>query len=153
MKKIFIVMVCMSLVACTGNSTKQKESEEIDRRVDSIIQQKQQDYQKQQADAAKDNKSKKSTSERDEFVGEYYCDRSGDTYVFRSTNFGEFTPRGAEVGSSFYWVKKGDKVIIKYVGDAESFGSTKLTYKKKSHQLIEKSKLYGTLVYEKEDEF
>lgn len=81
----------------------------------------------------------------DPIVGTYYCNRTHDTYVFKSNNTGYFTIQGSGP-SEFTWKRSGKNVTIVY----EVFGPQKLQFDQKAQTLTEKSESFGKLVFEKQ---
>lgn len=82
----------------------------------------------------------------DPIVGTYRCNRTHDTYVFKSNNTGYFTIQGGNSPSEFTWKRSGKNVTIVY----EVFGPQKLQYDQKAQTLTENSESFGTLVFEKQ---
>lgn len=82
----------------------------------------------------------------DPIVGTYFCNRTHDTYVFKSDKTGFFTIQGGGSPSVFKWKRSGDNVTIVY----EAFGEQKLKYNPKAETIIERSESFGTLVFEKQ---
>ena len=81
----------------------------------------------------------------DPIVGTYFCNRTHDTYVFKSDKTGFFTIQGGSP-STFTWKRSGSNVTIKY----EAFGEQKLKFDDKAQTLTEKSESFGTLVFNKQ---
>lgn len=81
----------------------------------------------------------------DPIVGTYFCNRTHDTYVFKSDKTGFFTIQGGSP-STFTWKRSGNNVTIKY----EAFGEQKLKFDDKAKTLTEKSESFGTLVFNKQ---
>ena len=81
----------------------------------------------------------------DPLVGTYFCNRTHDTYVFKSDKTGFFTIQGGSP-STFTWKRSGSNVTIKY----EAFGEQKLKFDDKTKTLTEKSESFGTLVFNKQ---
>lgn len=81
----------------------------------------------------------------DPIVGTYFCNRTHDTYVFKSDKTGFFTIQGGSP-STFTWKRSGSNVTIKY----EAFGEQKLKFDDKAETLTEKSESFGTLVFNKQ---
>ena len=81
----------------------------------------------------------------DPIVGTYFCNRTHDTYVFKSDKTGFFTIQGGSP-SRFTWKRSGSNVTIKY----EAFGEQKLKFDDKAETLTEKSESFGTLVFNKQ---
>lgn len=89
--------------------------------------------------------TKTSQEATDPMAGTFFCDRTHDTYVFKSDKTGVFTIQGGSP-TEFTWKRSGNSVIIKY----ESFGEQKLTYDPKDETLKEKSESFGTLIFKKQ---
>ena len=81
----------------------------------------------------------------DPIVGTYFCNRTHDTYVFKSDKTGFFTIQGGSP-STFTWKRSGSNVTIEY----EAFGEQKLKFDDKAKTLTEKSESFGTLVFNKQ---
>lgn len=81
----------------------------------------------------------------DPLVGTYFCNRTHDTYVFKSDKTGFFTIQGGSP-STFTWKRSGNNVTIVY----EAFGQQKLKFDDKAKTLTEKSESFGTLVFNKQ---
>ena len=81
----------------------------------------------------------------DPLVGTYFCNRTHDTYVFKSDKTGFFTIQGGSP-STFTWKRSGNNVTIVY----EAFGQQKLKFDPKSETLTEKSESFGTLTFYKQ---
>ena len=81
----------------------------------------------------------------DPIVGTYFCNRTHDTYVFKSDKTGFFTIQGGSP-STFTWKRSGNNVTIVY----EAFGQQKLKFDPKSETLTEKSESFGTLTFYKQ---
>ena len=81
----------------------------------------------------------------DPLVGTYFCNRTHDTYVFKTDKTGFFTIQGGSP-STFIWKRSGSNVTIKY----EAFGEQKLKFDNKAKTLTEKSESFGTLVFNKQ---
>lgn len=82
----------------------------------------------------------------DPLVGTYFCNRTHDTYVFKSDKTGFFTIQGGISPSEFTWRRSGSNVIILY----EAFGKQMLKFDQKSQTIIEESESFGTLVFNKQ---
>lgn len=82
----------------------------------------------------------------DSFVGKYHCNRTHDTYVFKSDNTGYFTIQGSTCPSVFTWERKGNVVIILYDGVDE----VRLEYVPQTFTIIEDDELLGRLVFSKQ---
>ena len=80
------------------------------------------------------------------FFGTYFCERTHDTYVFKSDKTGFFTIQGGISPSEFTWKRSGNTIIVLY----EVFGEQKLTYNPNTETLTEKSESFGTLVFHKQ---
>ncbi len=89
--------------------------------------------------------AKISQESTDPMVGTFFCDRTHDTYVFKSDKTGVFTIQGGSP-TEFTWKRLGNIVTIKY----ESFGEQNLTYDPKAETLKEKSESFGTLVFKRQ---
>ncbi|MBR1401213.1 MAG: hypothetical protein IJ562_06425 [Prevotella sp.] len=81
----------------------------------------------------------------DPLVGTYFCNRTHDTYVFKSDKTGFFTIQGGSP-STFTWKRSGSNVTIVY----EAFGEQKLKFDQSAETLTEKSESFGTLVFNKQ---
>ena len=81
----------------------------------------------------------------DPIVGTYFCNRTHDTYVFKSDKTGFFTIQGGSP-STFTWKRSGSNVTIEY----EAFGEQKLKFDDKAKTLTEKSESFGMLVFNKQ---
>jgi len=81
----------------------------------------------------------------DPLVGTYFCNRTHDTYVFKTDKTGFFTIQGGSP-STFTWKRSGSNVIIEY----EAFGEQKLKFDQKAETLTEKSESFGTLTFYKQ---
>jgi len=81
----------------------------------------------------------------DPFIGKYFCNRTHDTYVFKSDNTGFFTIQGGSP-SEFTWKRSGNDVTIKY----EAFGEEKLKYDSNSKTITEESESFGTMIFTKQ---
>lgn len=94
---------------------------------------------------AKENPSnEKNQAVADPIVGIYFCNRTHDTYEFKSDKTGLFTIQGGNP-SPFTWKRSGNNITIKY----KDFGEQKLKFDQKSKTLTEKSESFGTLVFNK----
>ena len=80
----------------------------------------------------------------DPIVGTYFCNRTHDTYVFKSDKTGLFTIQGGSP-SSFTWKRSGNNVTISF----DDFSNQKLKYDSKTQRIIEKSESFGSLVFNK----
>ena len=80
----------------------------------------------------------------DPLVGTYFCNRTHDTYVFKSDKTGFFNIQGGSP-STFTWKRSGNNVTIVY----EAFGKQKLKFDQKAKTITEKSESFGTLVFNK----
>lgn len=89
--------------------------------------------------------STKSKEGTDPMAGTFFCDKTHDTYVFKSDKTGLFTIQGGSP-TEFTWKRSGNTVTVTY----ESFGDQKLTYDPKAETLSEKSESFGTLVFKKQ---
>ena len=81
----------------------------------------------------------------DPIVGTYFCNRTHDTYVFKSDKTGFFTIQGGSP-STFTWKRSGSNVTIEY----EAFGKQKLKFDQRAETITEKSESFGTLVFNKQ---
>ncbi len=81
----------------------------------------------------------------DPFIGKYFCNRTHDTYVFKSDNTGFFTIQGGSP-SEFTWKRSGSDVTVKY----EAFGEEKLKYDSNAKTITEESESFGTMVFTKQ---
>ena len=81
----------------------------------------------------------------DPIVGTYYCNRTHETYVFKSDKTGFFTIQGGGP-STFTWRRSGSNVTIVY----EAFGEQKLKFDQRAETITEKSESFGTLVFNKQ---
>ena len=81
----------------------------------------------------------------DPLVGTYFCNRTHDTYVFKSDKTGFFTIQGGSP-STFTWKRSGNNVTIVY----EVFGQQKLKFDPKAETLTEKSESFGILTFYKQ---
>lgn len=81
----------------------------------------------------------------DPIVGTYYCNRTHDTYVFKSDKSGFFTIQGGGP-STFTWKRSGSNVTIVY----EAYGEQKLKFDQRANTITEKSESFGTLVFNKQ---
>ena len=81
----------------------------------------------------------------DPIVGTYFCNRTHDTYVFKSDKTGFFTIQGGSP-STFTWRRSGSNVTIVY----EAYGEQKLKYEQRAKTITEKSESFGTLVFNKQ---
>lgn len=81
----------------------------------------------------------------DPIVGTYFCNRTHDTYVFKSDKTGFFTIQGGSP-STFTWKRSGSNVTIVY----EAFGEQKLKFDQRAKTITEKSESFGTLVFMKQ---
>ena len=81
----------------------------------------------------------------DPIVGTYFCNRTHDTYVFKSDKTGFFTIQGGSP-STFTWKRSGSNVTIEY----EAFGEQKLKFDQRAETITEKSESFGTLVFNKQ---
>lgn len=155
MKKLLYVLISALAISCASNS-QQKEKEEAERKADSIVLQAQKDYEKEKAERVKSvsqEKKQQENTEKKVFEGEYYCRRTGDTFVFRSNHSGLFIPQGAYVTSTFIWKRNGTKIHIKYTGDSDYLGKSTLTYDKDFQQITEISESFGELDYDKKGSY
>lgn len=83
----------------------------------------------------------------DPIVGTFSCDRTHDTYIFKSDQTGLFVMQGIGVSpSEFTWKRSGNNITIVF----EVFGEQKLMYNPKAKTLTEKSESFGTLVFHKQ---
>jgi hypothetical protein len=82
----------------------------------------------------------------DPLVGTYFCNRTHDTYVFKSDKTGFFTIQGGVSPSEFTWKRSGSNVTIVY----EAFGEQKLKFDQKAQTITEKSESFGLLVFNKQ---
>lgn len=80
----------------------------------------------------------------DPIVGTYFCNRTHDTYVFKSDKSGFFTIQGGGP-STFTWKRSGSNVTIMY----EAYGEQKLKFDQRAKTITEKSESFGTLVFNK----
>ena len=81
----------------------------------------------------------------DPIVGTYFCNRTHDTYVFKSDKTGFFTIQGGSP-STFTWKRSGSNVTIEY----EAFGEQKLKFDQRTETITEKSESFGTLIFNKQ---
>ena len=81
----------------------------------------------------------------DPIVGTYFCNRTHDTYVFKSDKTGFFNIQGGSP-SEFTWKRSGNNVTIIY----EVFGEQKLKFDPKAKTITEKTESFGTLVFTKQ---
>lgn len=81
----------------------------------------------------------------DPIVGTYFCNRTHDTYVFKSDKTGFFTIQGGGA-SEFTWKRSGSKVTIVY----DVFGEQKLKFDQSAKTITEESESLGTLVFYKQ---
>lgn len=81
----------------------------------------------------------------DPLVGTYFCNRTHDTYEFKSDKTGFFTIQGGSP-SKFTWKRSGNNVTIVY----EVFGQQKLKFDPKAETLTEKSESFGILTFYKQ---
>lgn len=102
----------------------------------------------------KNKVSVKPTTSQTEFFGIYFCDRTGDRYIFDDDGTGCFQIQG-NLGtcSEFRWKKVGNKVTINYIGESAAFGRQVLQYNKASKTLVEKSKIFGNLMFKQTKEY
>lgn len=82
----------------------------------------------------------------DPIIGTYHCNRTHDTYVFKSNNTGYFTIKGGNSPDEFVWKRSGKQVTIVF----KVWGEQKLKYDQKAQTLTENSKSFGVLVFEKQ---
>lgn len=83
---------------------------------------------------------------KDPLVGTYFCNRTHDTYVFKSDKTGFFAIQGGVSPSEFTWKRSGNNVTIIY----EAFGEQKLKFDHNAKTITEKSESLGTLVFTKQ---
>lgn len=81
----------------------------------------------------------------DPIVGTYFCNRTHDTYVFKSDKTGFFNIQGGSP-TDFTWKRSGNNVTIEY----EAFGKQKLKFDQRAKTITEKSESFGTLVFNKQ---
>ncbi len=81
----------------------------------------------------------------DPIVGTYFCNRTHDTYVFKSDKTGFFTIQGG-CPEEFTWKRSESNVTIEY----EAFGKQKLKFDQKTKTITEISESFGTLVFYKQ---
>ncbi len=81
----------------------------------------------------------------DPLVGTFFCNRTHDTYVFKSDKTGFFNIQGGGP-STFTWKRSGNSVTIIY----EAFGEQKLKFDQKAKTITEKSESLGTLIFNKQ---
>ena len=81
----------------------------------------------------------------DPLVGTYFCNRTHDTYVFKSDKTGFFTIQGGSP-STFTWKRSGNNATIVY----EVFGQQTLKFDQKVETLTEKSESFGILTFYKQ---
>lgn len=84
-------------------------------------------------------------ADADPIVGTYFCNRTHDTYVFKSDKTGFFIIQGGGP-STFTWRRSGSNVTIVY----EAFGEQKLKFDQGTKTITEKSESFGTLVFNKQ---
>lgn len=94
--------------------------------------------------------SKETTAEEvkevtDPIVGTYFCNRTHDTYVFKSDKTGFFTIQGGSP-STFTWKRSGSNVTIRY----KAFGEQKLKFDRSAQTITEISESFGTLIFNKQ---
>ena len=94
---------------------------------------------------SQDPSTEKIQENADPLVGTYFCNRTHDTYVFKSDKTGFFTIQGGSP-STFKWKRSGSNVTIVY----EAFGEQKLKFDQSAKTLTEKSDSFGTLVFDKQ---
>lgn len=82
----------------------------------------------------------------DPLIGTYFCNRTHDTYVFKSDKTGFFTIQGGVSPSEFTWKRSGNNVTIVY----EAFGEQKLKFDQRATTITEESESFGTLVFNKQ---
>lgn len=82
----------------------------------------------------------------DPIVGTYFCNRTHDTYVFKSDKTGFFNIQGGCSPLEFTWKRSGNNVTIVY----EVFGEQKLKFDQRAKTITEKSESFGTLVFDKQ---
>lgn len=81
----------------------------------------------------------------DPLVGTYFCNRTHDTYVFKSDKTGFFTIQGGGP-STFTWECSEGNVTITY----EALGEQELKFDQRAKTLTENSESFGTLVFNKQ---
>lgn len=96
-------------------------------------------------DLTEDPSTDKTQEVADPIIGTFFCDRTHDTYVFKSDKTGFFTIQGGSP-TEFTWIRSGNKITIKY----KSLGEQKLTYDTKTGTITEKSKSFGTMLFYKQ---
>ena len=80
----------------------------------------------------------------DPFIGRYYCERTHDTYVFKSDNTGFFISQGGSP-SEFTWKRQGINLTLKY----KEFGEEKMKYDSNAKTITETDELFGTMIFVK----
>lgn len=91
--------------------------------------------------------SKESVQEStDPLVGTYFCNRTHDTYVFKSDKTGFFAIQGGVSPSEFTWKRSGSSVTIVH----KAFGEQRLKFDQKTKTITEESESFGTLVFNKQ---
>ena len=81
----------------------------------------------------------------DPLVGTYFCNRTHDTYVFKSDKTGFFNIQGGSP-LTFTCKRSGNDITIVY----DVFGEQKLKFDHRSKNITEKSESFRTLVFNKQ---
>ena len=115
----------------------EKKAKELKKKTEELV-----EYAKEKGTPVLEKASKEVS---DAIVGTFFCNRTHDTYVFKSDKTGFFTIQGGSP-SEFTWKRSGRNVTIKY----EVFGEQKLKFDEKAGTITEKSESFGTLVFEKQ---
>lgn len=82
----------------------------------------------------------------DPLVGTYFCNRTHDTYVFKSDKTGFFTIQGGISPLEFTWKRSGNNVTIVY----EAYGEQKLKFDQRAKTISENTESLGTLMFNKQ---
>ena len=91
---------------------------------------------------SKETVTEKTKEATDPLVGTYFCNRTHDTYVFKSDKTGFFTIQGGNP-STFTWKRSGNNVTIVY----KDFGQQNLKFDQRTKTLTERSESFGTLIF------
>lgn len=135
MKKIFLFISAILLIACGGSVKQQSNTFQEDSTNAIATQIPQSQVETQEKDSV------------DPLIGSYYNAKSTDEYIFKDNHTGIFIMNSAGGGSSnFTWKRSGEKLTI----TLEGFTPTTYEYDSKNQTITEHSESFGTLIYNKE---
>lgn len=141
MRKVFLLISAMLLLACDGSVNKQSNALQEDSLVVNL------DSNVIATQISQHQVEKNEMKNVDQLVGSYYNAKSTDEYIFKADGTGIFVINSTGGNSErFRWKRIGRKVTI----TIEGFNPSIYEFDPKAETITEYSESFGTLIYNKE---